>query len=175
MASGVPTAALILAILLVVLIRLTLRRARSGGIERYDKRPPTTRNEYGIRCTTLNGEETDSHKEKIIADYFYRNNLPYELHPPVYSRRRRYRRFIGYADFLVLRYNIYVEYWGLADVDEPYKREEYNRRMRSKMAQYYQNGIVFISLYERDLADLDRAFRRELKKVTGIDFYSSTP
>jgi hypothetical protein len=153
---------------IALVIWALVRKARSSkGLRSYDTSLPAEK-EYGVESQTLKGDTVKSKKEKIIADYLYRNKLRYEYDPPVYARRSR-RRLIGYADFLLLDYNIYIEYWGLVDVDDPYKRQEYNQRMRSKMAQYYDNGIKFMSLYERNLDNLDWVFRKEFRKAAGFD------
>jgi len=133
----------------------------------YDHGRATER--YGKPSLTEQGEWVESGEEKIVADYFAKNNIRYEYEPAVYGRGRRRRFLIGYPDFLLPDYGVYVEYWGMVDVDDDAERDRYVRRMRWKMAQYHRNGIRFISIYPSNLDNLDWIFRAKLKEVTGLE------
>jgi len=124
---------------------------------------------YGRSSLTQRGEWVESGEEKIVADYFANNRIHYEYEPAVYGRGRRRRFLIGYPDFLLLDYGIYVEYWGMVDVDDDAERKEYVRRMKRKMALYHSNGIRFISIYPSNLDNLDWIFRAKFRKVTGVE------
>lgn len=125
--------------------------------------------QYGTKSVTLNGEEVKSIAERKIADYFRRNNIKY-----VYEKElRKIGLFHDYTiccpDFYLPDYDVYVEYWGLVDADDEYTRKRYVRNMKQKMAIYYENKIKFISLYPRNLDNLDWIFRTKLKQVTGYE------
>ena len=61
------------------------------------------------------------------------------------------------ADFLLPRFNVYVEYWGLASTERSYAR-----RMNHKMDYYRRHGLRLISIYPDDMSNLDSTLRREL-------------
>ena len=89
--------------------------------------------------------------------------------PEVKSDQSFFSYRIGYADFYLPDYDIYVEYWGLVDADDESTKERYNKQMKKKMARYYQNNIKFISIYPRNLKNLDWIFRKKFKDVVGLE------
>ena len=124
--------------------------------------------EYGVKSVTLKGEMVKSIGERRIADYFEKNNIRY-----VYEKEaRRESLFFDYKistpDFYLPDYDVYVEYWGLVNADDDWTRTNYERKMKWKMAMYYKNNIKFISIYPRNLENLDWIFRRKFEKVTGF-------
>jgi hypothetical protein len=119
--------------------------------------------QYGIQSETQRGETVRSRGEQRIADYLHRNNIRYHYEDTAYSRHRR----ISHPDFHLLDYNVYIEYWGMVDVEDGRRRENYVKSMRWKMAQYHKNHIRFISLYPSNLDNLDWIFRAKFKRVTG--------
>ena|SRR5437867_1503718 len=125
-------------------------------------------NRYGIRSITDKGQEVESIGEKRIADYFAKNNIRYEYEPAVFTKGWN-KRLIGYPDFFLVDFNVYVEYWGMTGVADIADRVRYVGKMRWKMAQYHENGIKFISLYPPNLDNLDSMFRRKLKEVAGME------
>jgi hypothetical protein len=76
---------------------------------------------------------------------------------------------ISVPDFCLPDYDAYVEYWGLVDADDDWKKAQYVKNMKRKIAIYYRNNIKFISLYPYDMLNLDWVFRRKFKKVTGVE------
>ena|SRR5712691_5833411 len=124
------------------------------------------RSNYGITSVTSRGVVVKSKAERIIADYFSKNNLSYLYEPTVRTKPFKFITGTIKPDFLLPNYGVYVEFWGLINSS---KGKDYVRTMRWKMAQYHQMGIRFISLYPNDLEDLDAAFRYKFKKVTGFD------
>jgi len=130
---------------------------------------------YGVESVTQKGEEVRSFAEKRIADYFTRNNINY-----VYEQEVRVRGgclflseyVVGNPDFYLPDYDVYVEYWGLVDADNERTRERYVENMKKKMAIYYRNNIKFISIYPRNLENLDWIFRKKFEKVTGFELPS---
>ncbi len=122
---------------------------------------------YGTESMTITGIPVKSKGEKIIADYLTRNQIRYE-----YEREARggwfiFSKKIGLPDFYLPDYDVYVEYWGMLDVENSLDRGRYEKSMRWKMAQYHRYNIKFISLYERNLQNLDRVFRKKFEDVTG--------
>jgi len=126
--------------------------------------------EYGVKSVTLRGETVKSIGERRIADYFEKNNINY-----VYEKeaKGKFLLFFDYKisspDFYLPDYDVYVEYWGLVNADDGWTRENYVRNMKRKMAIYHRNNIKFISIYPRNLENLDWIFRTKFKKVTGFD------
>jgi len=122
--------------------------------------------DYGVKSITLNGEEVKSIGERRIADYFAKNNINY-----VYEKEARTKGFFGSKisnpDFYLPDHDVYVEYWGLVDADDWWTRNRYVRNMKRKMAIYYKNNIKFISIYPRNMDNLDWIFRKKFQKVTG--------
>ncbi len=120
-----------------------------------------SRKEYGIPSTTINGEHVRSRAEQRIADYFTRNNIRY-----VYEKEIQngliFKHTFARPDFYLPDYDVCVEYWGLVDASSSYRRY-----MKKKMAQYHRSHIKFISLYPRNMDNLDWIFRAKLKEVTG--------
>ncbi len=85
---------------------------------------------------TNKGEEVRSKSEKILADLFYKYNIPY-----VYEPRLTFRDGSSvYPDFALLnvkeRRTIYWEHFGLADDDE------YAGKALQKLERYEINGII---------------------------------
>lgn len=52
-------------------------------------------------------------------------------------------------------------------VENNYDRSRYAKLMKYKMAQYYQHGIKFISIYPDNMAHLDWIFRKKFEEVAG--------
>ncbi|MEP0824446.1 MAG: hypothetical protein HRF40_03080 [Nitrososphaera sp.] len=117
---------------------------------------------YRQRLLTARGEVVKSGGEKMIADYLHAHNIKYEYEKPASDSSNR--RVISRPDFYLPEYDIYVEYWGMVNTEEPSKRREYVKGMEWKMARYRENGLRVISIYPKDLGNLDSIFRAELKK-----------
>jgi hypothetical protein len=130
---------------------------------------PKPRKQYGIKSVTLRGENVKSIGEKRIADYFERNNIRYIYEKEARERALFFSYKISNPDFYLPDYDVYVEYWGLVNADDYWTRTNYERNMKRKMAIYYQNNIKFISIYPRNLGNLDWIFRMKFKKVTGFE------
>jgi len=128
--------------------------------------------EYGVKSVTAKGEEVRSIAERRIADYFERNNINYVYEREAKGKFLFFDYTVGTPDFYLPDYKVYVEYWGLVDADDSRTRKRYVRNMKRKMAIYYQNNIKFISIYPRNLDNLDWIFRRKFKKATGFELPS---
>jgi hypothetical protein len=128
---------------------------------RYEPRPE----QYGVPSTTLTGIPVKSHTERFIADYFTKNNIRYEYEPVLRGGRRGNKTM--HPDFYLPDYDIYVEYWGLVDIPDEYKREDYIKTMKWKMAQYHSRDIKFISIYPNNMNNFEYAFPRKFEELTG--------
>lgn len=129
--------------------------------------------EYNVLLKEDNQSEAIT--ERRIAEYFEKNGISYvyeqkAMFPRVQRRNSRYYYYdITLPDFYLPEYNVYVEYWGLVDADDDWTRTKYERNMRKKMAIYHKNNIKFISIYPRNLENLDWIFRTKFRKVTGYE------
>ena len=84
---------------------------------------------------TEKGERVRSKSEKILADYFYRNNILYQYERPLYLKGYG----TVYPDFTFLskktRKEIYWEHEGMMD------KPEYAKSAVKKIESYQRNGI----------------------------------
>ena len=105
-----------------------------------------SREEYSTPSVTLTGRPVRGKAERVIADYFTRHDIPYS-HEAMATTNDWFifKSKIRRPDFYLPQYNLYVEYWGLADSPDPGTRDNYIRTMRWKMAQYRKNNIMFDS------------------------------
>ncbi|AIC15954.1 hypothetical protein NVIE_016980 [Nitrososphaera viennensis EN76] len=132
-------------------------------------RPSDFRRTY----TTINGETVKSMGEKLLADYFYQNDIRYQYERTAWTtdNKLKHRRMISKPDFYLPDYDLYVEYWGMVDTEDESNRADYIKSMKWKMARYDENKIKFISIYPKDLDDLDRIVRAKMSESarTGRD------
>ncbi len=126
--------------------------------------------EYGNPSKTLQGEVVRSHAEQQIADYFTKNGIRYVYEWGAQTDALIFKRTFAHPDFYLPDYNVYVEYWGMLGTSR-----QYEKTMKWKMAQYHRNGIKFISLYEKNLENLDWVFRAKFRKVVGVDLRARSP
>lgn len=86
---------------------------------------------------TENGERVRSKSEKILADYFFRNNILYKYEKPLHLASG----MTVYPDFTFfskkLRKEIYWEHEGMLD------KSDYAMRAVKKLNSYQLNGIMF--------------------------------
>ncbi len=122
---------------------------------------------YGITSITQNGEEVKSKAEKQLANYFHSQGIRYLYEKEARSKGIMSSKHISNPDFYLTDHDVYVEYWGLVDVDDEKVREKYVRTMKWKMRQYYDNGIKFVSIYPQNMDNLDWIFRKKFSEVTG--------
>jgi len=116
--------------------------------------------EYGVKSVTARGEEVRSIAERKIADYFVKNKINYVYEREAKGKFLFFDYKISSPDFYLPDYDVYVEYWGLVDTEDDKTRKQYVKKMKWKMAQYYQNKIKFISIYPDNLKNLDWIFRK---------------
>ncbi len=127
------------------------------------------RKQYGTRRTVKLGVEVRSRAEEQIANYFDSIGLRYQYEKEIETGIWIFTEKVSAPDFYLPDYDVYVEYWGMVNVDNNYDRNKYQRAMKYKMARYYDLGIKFISIYPDNMKNLDWIFRKKFKKVTGID------
>jgi hypothetical protein len=125
------------------------------------------RKNYGNPGTTRRGIQVRSQAERRIADYFESLGLRYEYERELTTRFLFLSFKISCPDFYLPDYDVYVEYWGLLDAKDNDDRKKYERSMKYKMARYHELGVKFISLYPRDLSNLDTTFREKFTQATG--------
>ena len=109
---------------------------------------------------TEKGERVRSKSEKILADYFYRNNILYQYEKPLYLKG--YGTI--YPDFTFLskktRKEIYWEHEGMMD------KPEYAKSAVKKIESYQRNGIHLgerlILTFETELSVLNSQIVEEL-------------
>ena len=109
---------------------------------------------------TEKGERVRSKSEKILADYFYRNNILYQYEKPLYLKG--YGTI--YPDFTFLskktRKEIYWEHEGMMD------KPEYAKSEVKKIESYQRNGIHLgerlILTFETELTVLNSQIVEEL-------------
>jgi hypothetical protein len=53
--------------------------------------------------------------------------------------------------------------------------KQYEETMKWKMAQYHQNGIKFISIYPKNLGNLDWVFRTKFREAAGVNLPLGLP
>jgi len=105
--------------------------------------------------------------ERLIAEFFEKRKIIFELHPKLKVPKTvlgfidvPFRRIILTPDFFLPEYDIYVEFWGMID-NEKYKENIF----KPKMKIYKSNLIDMISLYPRNLENLERDFHQKLLEI----------
>jgi DNA helicase IV len=127
------------------------------------------RKQYGSQRTTKLGVQVRSRAEEQIADYFDSIGLCYQYEQEIETGIWIFKEKVSAPDFYLPDYDVYVEYWGMVNVENDYDRNKYQRAMKYKMARYYDLGIKFVSIYPDNMKNLDWVFRKKFQKVTGID------
>jgi hypothetical protein len=123
--------------------------------------------QYGTLSVTIRGEQVKSHAEQKIADFLSRNGIRYEYERPIEVGIWIFNEELCRPDFYLPDYDVYIEYWGMLDVEEGYKRRQYRADMARKMKQYQHYDIKLISIYPDNLKNLDWIFRKRFAEVTG--------
>ena len=108
----------------------------------------------------------DSKAEEKIADYFMRKNIIYNHHPEIKVPKPFWIFSIPFVnlklepDFFLPEFDVFVEYWGMID-DPEYKKNSYDRKKRL----YDDNALEFISLYPKNMDNLDFVFTSKLLDI----------
>ena len=126
----------------------------SESVRRYKILNPKTENRY------------DSKAEQEVADYFKRKNIIFHHHPQIKLDQTYgpitipFKKILVEPDFFLPEFEVYVEYWGLIDNPE-YKKNSYDKKKKL----YKDNDIDFISLYPKNLSNLDWDFTCKLLEL----------
>ena len=104
------------------------------------------RKQYGAPKTTRLGVEVRSRAEQRIAEYFDSIGLRYEYERELEAGVWIFTETVSTPDFYLPDYDVFVEYWGMVNVDNDYDRSKYTREMKYKMARYHELGVRFISI-----------------------------
>lgn len=123
--------------------------------------------QYGTLSVTIRGEQVKSHAEQKIADFLSRNGIRYEYERPIEVGIWIFREELCKPDFYLPDYDVYIEYWGMKDVEEGYKRRDYRAKMAWKMKQYERYGVKLLSIYPDNLKNLDWILSKRFADVTG--------
>jgi hypothetical protein len=118
---------------------------------------------------TLRGDMVRSRAEVMIADYLYYKRVMYSYETELRDKNAWRQRGIARPDFFLSDFNVYVEYWGLLDADDPSVRNRYVGLMKKKTAIYSKQGIKVVYLFPSDLEDLDTSFRAKYKRIVGTE------
>lgn len=162
--------------------RLASRRKRhfhSSPQTRRARHSKKEQSDFRRTYTTTNGEAVKSQGERLLADYFYQNDIRYQYERPAWATptttitaddgKFKSGRMISRPDFYLPDYDLYVEYWGMVDTEDESNRANYVKSMKWKMAKYNENNIKFVSIYPKDLGYLDEIFRAKLGESAGTD------
>ena len=120
---------------------------------------------YGIKSKTFRGERVRSKGEKQIADCLYQHGIKYRYEPKLLVGGWFSKKKPCMPDFYLPKYNVYIEYWGLAK-----KSAAYRHNMKKKMKQYQSGRVKVISIYPKDIRDLEWAMKRQFEDLTGQNF-----
>lgn len=110
-----------------------------------EKFPPTIR--------TADGHMVRSRGEAMIDDYFYRHNIVHAYEPLVPVEEEMY------CDFLLPKYRLYIEYWGLEN------NPKYKARKTRKLEIYRQNELKLIEIADKDINNLEDYLTGQLVKL----------
>ncbi|MDX2133742.1 MAG: UvrD-helicase domain-containing protein [Saprospiraceae bacterium] len=102
----------------------------------------------GKRYTALDGTRVRSKSEQFIADYLFRNSIPYRYEPQVLVRDFPFR-----PDFYIPDANLYIEH--VSNRSHP---------MQGKEAQFEQGGLLYAKTFEH-LAEDSSLFTHTLDRL----------
>ena len=138
-------------VLALFIILLSVLQFWNESVRRYKILVPYKKNNY------------DSQAEEKIANYFKRKNIIYNHHPEIKVPKPFWIFTIPFVslrlepDFFLPEFDVFVEYWGMID-DPEYKKNSYDRKKKL----YKDNALNFISLYPKNMDNLDFVFTRRL-------------
>lgn len=105
---------------------------------------------YPAQYRTDDGHFVRSRGEVMIDNWLYSNKI---LH--VYERRIPDSKFI--CDFYIPNVDLFIEYWGLTN------NKEYEKHRIDKIKHYNSKKLKILSIFDKDLNDLDSFLRDKLK------------
>ena len=119
--------------------------------------------EYERPSETLRGADVEGEHGSRIARHLSENGIRYE-HEAVAPRDARvFKRILAKPDFYLPDFDIYVEYWGMADAGL-----EYVQQMRRRMAVYNRHNIKFISIFPEDFQQARLGLSGEVQGDRGV-------
>lgn len=108
-----------------------------------------------IRLKCLDGHISDSISEKIIDDWFYKNNIKHE-------KNKKYPNSNFNCDFYFTDYDLWVEYFGLFGGEI----EEYDKTIIEKEKIAVDNGLKLVEIFPDDLyKDTNISYAEKLMKI----------
>ena len=106
---------------------------------------------------TVDGTAVQSFGERRIADFLAKEGVRY-----VYDERYRIAGDVAIRpDFYLPEYDLYIEYWGM-------NTPKYIANMRKKGVLYQRAGKKLVSLFPRDLANIEAVLREKLSRYFRI-------
>lgn len=113
--------------------------------------------EAAKRLRTVDEVAVQSQGEKLIGDWLAKNAIAYDYDERmIVAGDTRIR-----PDFYLPEFDLYIEFWGM---DTP----EYLANMRHKRVLYQRECKRLISLYPKDLPDIDNILRQKLSRYIRI-------
>jgi len=125
--------------------------------------------EYGIPSETQTGIPVKSDVERRMGNYFTTHNIQWKYEPTIWGGR--YGNRAMHPDFYLPDHDVYVEYWGMLNVEDTVKKKKYVDNMNWKIDEYHRQGIKLISIYEEDLVTFINTFPRRFEEVTGTKLF----
>ncbi|NQT94079.1 MAG: hypothetical protein HQ559_15055 [Lentisphaerae bacterium] len=116
-----------------------------------------TQVEISKTVETRDGELVQSRGERRIADWLSEHGVEYRYD----TKYRIIGEFQIRPDFYLPELDIYIEFWGL-------NTPQYKMSMYKKQTLYQQEGKRLISVYPKDLPNLDELLRSKLRHF-GVD------
>ncbi|RMG39515.1 MAG: hypothetical protein D6732_04115 [Methanobacteriota archaeon] len=105
---------------------------------------------YG-KYSQVDGKFYRSNAEAKIARFLTKRNIKFIYEFPI--KKTKFK-----TDFYLVDYDIYVEYWGLTDLQNR-DGDRYRETHRRKIRIYQTLGLNLISIYPKDLNHLPRIFQ----------------
>ncbi len=96
-----------------------------------------------------------SRKEREIAEALRELGIEYEYEKPLRVGDKAFR-----PDFFLPRYNVYIEYWGLAGSDP-----QYTAVMKAKQKFYSEHKVRVINIYPRHTKDFKSYLRKSIESL----------
>lgn len=107
---------------------------------------------------SIKGDYHRSNAERMIANWFYRNNIRYDYERvKIPKTNSKYGYYI--PDFRLLDHSVYVEYFGVVGDDKYYNKTS------DKQKCYEERKMKVMYLHPDDLPHIEKAFRREFEIV----------
>ena len=113
--------------------------------------------EAAKKLRTVDAVAVQSKGEKLIGDWLVKNAVAYEYDERMTVAGDTWIR----PDFYLPEFDVYIEYWGM---DTP----EYIDNMKRKRILYQREGKKLISLYPKDLPDLENLLRLKLSRYVRL-------